>query len=562
MKNKELSKRALSGLAALSILYAVGCSGTAKVAGGGTEDVNARTVVGRIVSPDGFPAGQADVFLIPQGYDPVAPDSGSRSIERDTTDSKGRYVLHAPDTGIYNIQAVDEATGSRLFVQSIHVTGPSDTLSNDTLHPAGAVRVILPDTLDFANGYLFIPGTNVFVLLNGKAAVAVIDSVPSGKIPSILYAVRNSTAAPALVCDTIGLEPGDTITLAYFGWKFSRRLVLNTTASGAGISGNVTNFPVLVRLTQGNFAFSGAAAGGNDIRFAKADGTPLAFQIERWDAGLMQAEIWVGVDTVFGNNGSQFITMHWGNAGASGTSDGSAVFDTLNGFQAVWHLQEPSGAIALDATANRFNGTPSNSAPVATMGMIGTGKHFDGASQSFDMIGTGSSKLTFSEKGHYSVSAWVYTDTLTDSTAHLIIGKGHRNYYLKLFYDLTNGQQWEFTEFHDRSGWEIANYLPAVAKTWKCLVGVRDGTSQYLYVDGQLVFTTNGYSVDDTLPRDTTSDVSIGRYLQFVAQYNQGYGFFNGAIDEVRIQSIAPGADWIRLCYMNQKETDALVEMK
>jgi hypothetical protein len=145
-------------------------------------------------------------------------------------------------------------------------------------------------------------------------------------------------------------------------------------------------------------------------------------------------------------------------------------------------------------------------------------------------------------------------DTLVDSTAHLIVGKGHRNYYLKQY------TGWEFTEFHARSGWEIAYYVPPSARSWKYLVGVRDGSSQYLYLDGQLVFTTSGYTPGDTLPRDTTSDVSIGRYLDVVTEFNQGYAFFDGVIDEVRILNIAPSADRIKLCYMNQKEPDALLK--
>ena len=42
----------------------------------------------------------------------------------------------------------------------------------------------------------------------------------------------------------------------------------------------------------------------------------------------------------------------------------------------------------------------------------------------------------------------------------------------------------------------------------------------------------------------------------------QGFAFFNGKIDEVKIGNRDPGADWIKLCYMNQKETDALVTVK
>jgi hypothetical protein len=48
--------------------------------------------------------------------------------------------------------------------------------------------------------------------------------------------------------------------------------------------------------------FSQAQFGGSDIRFTKADNTFLPYEIERWDSAHSQAEIWVKVDTVFGND--------------------------------------------------------------------------------------------------------------------------------------------------------------------------------------------------------------------------------------------------------------------
>lgn len=40
----------------------------------------------------------------------------------------------------------------------------------------------------------------------------------------------------------------------------------------------------------------------------------------------------------------------------------------------------------------------------------------------------------------------------------------------------------------------------------------------------------------------------------------EGLCAFRGMIDEVRIANEAYGPDWIKLCYMNQKEQDALVK--
>ena len=99
-------------------------------------------------------------------------------------------------------------------------------------------------------------------------------------------------------------------------WKFSRRIYLNTSSTGADIAGMVTNFPVLLRLRANSFDFSQAKRDGGDIRFTSSSGIPLPYEIERWDSIGREAEEWVRVDTVQGNNDSQFIIMYWGNPDA------------------------------------------------------------------------------------------------------------------------------------------------------------------------------------------------------------------------------------------------------
>jgi len=60
----------------------------------------------------------------------------------------------------------------------------------------------------------------------------------------------------------------------YTTWTYHQTLMLNTGTYngtyGANVTGTVTNFPVLVRLTAANAAvFTYAAAGGADLRFSK-----------------------------------------------------------------------------------------------------------------------------------------------------------------------------------------------------------------------------------------------------------------------------------------------------
>jgi hypothetical protein len=56
--------------------------------------------------------------------------------------------------------------------------------------------------------------------------------------------------------------------------------------------------------------------------------------------------------------------------------------------------------------------------------------------------------------------------------------------------------------------------------------------------------------------RYTGDDFKLGRRTD-LAMY-----FFNGIIDEVRVSSIDLSADWIKLCFMNQRPDDKLIVFK
>src|SRR6185295_8586255 len=125
----------------------------------------------------------------------------------------------------------------------------------------------------------------------------------------------------------------------YQTWSRFKDVTINTTSTGANVSGPVANFPVLVRLTSANAdVFSQAATGGADVRFTNSNGgTRLSHQKERWDSAGQAAEFWVLVPNIAGNANTT-IRMYWGKSGAADSSKGTAVFDTANGFQAVWHM--------------------------------------------------------------------------------------------------------------------------------------------------------------------------------------------------------------------------------
>jgi hypothetical protein len=478
----------------------------------------------------------------------------------DTTDENGGYVFKGVKPGSYNVLAVHLARRTRLLITGIEVALADTTpVPSGVLLEPGAIRLRAAGGIPL-DGYGYIPGTDIAAFPANGGGEVVLDSVPAGMVPEVRFVAAGDSAA--VTRSNVLVKPGDTVTIANLFWKYAQQVCLNTSTSGANVEGDALDFPVLIRLNSSNFDFNQALADGADIRFTKTDNTFLPCEIERWDAANRKAEVWVKVDTVHGNDSAQTIMMYWGNAAAANASNSAAVFDTANGFQGVWHLSEAGSAFAFDATVNHYDGTPYGmSETSATAGTIGKARHFDGVSSYITMPNTANSKLNFTQDGYYTVSAWVFADTL-DNFSHLIVSKGYEQYYLRITSWNSPSPQWEFVEFNETTKWETSTF-PATGRQWTLLTGVRQGSRQFLYCNGVLVDSTiEAWS--NVVSRNTANDLSIGKFLQQVNVPipGEGYDFFKGAIDEVRILSTAQNQDWVRLCYMNQRSDDRLVQFK
>jgi hypothetical protein len=538
--------------------WCVSCS-VKQLAGGTDTETGGTKVTGSIRTPDFKPAANTLVTLFPEGYNPAA-DAPLQNFLSDTTDADGLYTVRVQAKGKYNLQALGLVTRTRLLVYGLECGDSPVAAPSCTLAAPGAIRAPLPDTVDTVNGYCYIPGTGIFVGLRGKARAVIIDSVPAGVVPALRYGSLISSSS-TVIASAIAVFSGDT-AMAYR--RYSKRIILNTSASGADVRAGVVDFPVLVRLTGENFDFSTAGPDGADLWFAKSDSAPLPSEIERWNAAAGKAEIWVKVDTIRGNDSAQSIIMFWGDSTgpASSPSKGRAVFDTAEGFQGVWHLCDAAGDSVRDATDNRFSGgSPDSARPSAAEGMIGKCRLFDGNNDIITMPGTADGRLSFPQDGNYAVCAWVSIDTF-DNAPQCIVSKGYEQYFLRTTYFPSDFPSWEFAEFSRTANWQSSRFPAAAARQWVFLAGVRQGEDQKLYCNGVLADSTR-----DSWPqgesRNTSNNLSIGAFLKAVTiPANDGYCYFKGSIDEVRIMSRAVAPEWIRLCYVNQRPGDKLVVFK
>src|SRR6185436_9181269 len=142
---------------------------------------------------------------------------------------------------------------------------------------------------------------------------AVVDSLPEGVIPALVYTKGpGETDIPLAAQVTVARNIALPVP-PFYNWGRSLKLGLNTSASGAPTTGDVKDFPLLVRLSAPAFDFSLARGDGRDLRFSAPDGEVLSPEIETFDSAAGRADIWVRVPVVRGNDPAQFITLHWGN---------------------------------------------------------------------------------------------------------------------------------------------------------------------------------------------------------------------------------------------------------
>lgn len=519
-----------------------------QLAGANGEGNGSETVArGVIVDSTGAPASGVAVQLLPGAYNPGADQTLSVAL-RTVTDTLGEYSIDSVSAGTYALEAGSFLTGVKALVKGIVITSKKTdvVLAKAKLEKTGVVFVKLAGMTPQSGDYVYLPGTSTFAVISTRdiaAGQVVLGGVPVGIFTELMYvAVADSIQVNFLSSD-LTVHPGDTLALAYTTWKYSRQLVLNTTAAGAAIIGNVYDFPILVHVTGTTFDFSQAQNRGEDIRFAKSNGSPLTYEIERWDRANQQAEIWVRIDSIYGNNDSQTITMHWGNPDAANESNGAAVFDTTTGFTGVWHLDTNCS----DVTAGNHGGTNFGATDIA--GISGSAKKFDGNSylQVPGLLGTPQS---------ITISAWVRLDS-TIGLGQEIISLGDA-VAIRADREGTYGTAGFFcsTVSDSDTVHVAANTGVAIFNTgWRYLVYTVDSTQhvQSMYIDGT--------SLCSTIDNNSINYSGLGPNMVLGAHGNQKtQSYLFGCIDEARVCRIARSADWIKLCYMNQKEQDALVK--
>ncbi len=294
-------------------------------------------------------------------------------------------------------------------------------------------------------------------------------------------------------------------------WPYRRAITVDTSPTGANLSGAIGRTVLLVRLHDGNFTFSDALENGADLRVVDTDGkTPLPFHIERYDAANGIASLWVSVPNLAGGE-KRRIWVYFGNknAGAGSNVAGTYDADTV----AAFHFSEAAGKPAADLTANG-NSAQGAVPGIDENGVIARSARFAGSGE---LTIPASPSLASPAGAPLTLESWVKSDQANGEQAVFTRGA--------LVIGLAGGVP--FVAVGDQRLQAGAAVKPG---EWTHIAFVADGQAYRLYVNG--VEAAAGTGALPALDGPITLGGGAGR------------GFF-GELDEVRLSKTARPAAMI-----------------
>jgi biopolymer transport protein ExbB len=254
-------------------------------------------------------------------------------------------------------------------------------------------------------------------------------------------------------------------------WQLRKKINIDVSATGANITDPIGTVPTLVRLHVGNFRFSLAKDDGSDLRFvASDDKTPLKHHVEKWDALLGEALVWVSLPNVAPGAKSEFW-IYYGNKKAAATNDAKGTYDADTAL--VYHFNE-RGTPAIDSSVWANNaqsvGQPADGA------LIGTGLRLDGRNI---VTLPASPSLGMADSAPFTWSAWIKPAAPQPNSALF----SRRDGANALIIGLDNGAP--FVEVSNAAGTQRSGAgAPVAANSWHHLAVVAASGTVTVYLDG------------------------------------------------------------------------------
>jgi hypothetical protein len=450
---------------------------------------------------------------------------GVASIVRNTgTGQVTAVTLKENGTILYN-----ELTNVELWLSSDKTWDTNDT-QLDTAKSLDSVNEECTFTQNFN-----VTTTTQYLIVRADVA----SGVTAGK--TIEIQVKTISTTGTVSGTPLDITGTTTVTANWWSaggnWSYRKKLTFNNIAQAE----NLTNFPVMVKLTTSSFTYSDAKADGTDLRFIDSDNsTELKYEIERWNSSG-DSIIWVKIPQINGSSNTDFIYMYYGNASAPDVQDAPNTWS--NGYVAVYHFDEQSGYYQDSAGTNHANTQQVTSRNNTDANGLGYYPQFVRVSQTVgDWVGIpDATALRFGTSAFTIMVRAKTTTTLTDSD---LIRKGSTvtadpDSWWKL--------EWGDGVVNNRLNWEVrvntafnqSLYTYAPDGNWHNIWGTRDvaGATQKLYFDGSQV-DSDPTQTGDVNPT-TATNIGIG------SKDTYDDDMYGGYLDEIRLSNVLRSADWI-----------------
>jgi hypothetical protein len=307
----------------------------------------------------------------------------------------------------------------------------------------------------------------------------------------------------------------------------------------------LADFPALIALSPSNvpgLAYNQFQTKGSDLRFTDSTGTGmLPYEIDEWNTNGLST-VWVQVPLLNGAN----IWAYWGNPADTDVPPASSNLWLDAGYQIVYHLKE-SAFPFVDSTGQHPAIT--GVAPSPATGVAGHGALFNGTS---DYITPGHVTLS----NQFTAYAWINIAPSAVSEQSIWVNQvgGYGSNGFSWYVDSYNTSD-RIAHFDSGTGTGGAYVAAdpsagtAVPSGWHFMVSTWDQVAGRVtnYLDANM----NGAGTA-VANFGLTNQLNLGAFLNPTL-------FFNGTMDEARVQGGIASTNWIWATYSNMANPGSFV---